>query len=361
MPKEKPKNGQTRRRKTIEQGGKCNTEACRIKATVNGKPREVALDNDRIIFVAIPLGDVYTPYDAQIIIDAIHAVKHQVLDVIENVYICYVGNLCPTPPSKDLQNCRIVAARYAGIGKKMDNKMQKVSEAFATEVNLPPVQTTAERTPVKFVGGINADKPAKVVEFLLAPYNSIERMPFDVFVGNIMQYFNGSLVKALTPTGEEAYKYSRALDKRGLAIQMGVTLTSLNKYANQEIVADVMQFEECSDLSDEETMQRIISEKGLVLNGKSVSVKDIKVLLLRRAFDMIEHFKVQSLYGSSPVAAMFDLKCNYHWVEESKVTASIGFDGVGGALSTEQLAEKVAAIEEAEGIDCDDFEDLTDV
>jgi hypothetical protein len=58
---------------------------------------------------------------------------------------------------------------------------------------------------------------------------------------------------------------------------------------------------------------------------------------------------------------MFDLKCNYRWVEESKVTATIGFGGIDGAMTTEQLAEKVAAVEEAEGIECDDFEDLTEL
>lgn len=358
MQEEKPK----RHRKKIEDGGKCNEEACRIKVTVNGRQREVALDGDKIIFVAEHLGDTYRVEDAQIIIDSIHAVKDQVLDEIGNIYIVNVGRLAPTPDSMDLQNCHVVASRYAGLGKSnMNNKLEKVAASFARDVNLPPVVRTDEKTPVKYVGGINADKPAKIVEFLLAPYNSIERMPFDVFVGNIMKYFNESLVEAPSNTGEPVYKYSRALDRRGLAIQMGVSLNTLDKYARQDIVADLAHFDECADFSDEDTVSQIISDKGLTLNGKSVSTKEIKVLLLRRALDMIENFKVQSLYGSSPVAAMFDLKCNYRWVEESKVTATIGFGGIDGAMTTEQLAEKVAAVEEAEGIECDDFEDLTEL
>jgi len=72
--------------------------------------------------------------------------------------------------------------------------------------------------------------------------------------------------------------------------------------------------------------------------------KRLVYTLIKRSLAYIEYYKVKCLYGSSPVGAMFDLKCQYGWVEKQSLTIEAGQSLLGRQRSAEEIAQMAAAV-----------------
>ena len=224
--------------------------------------------------------------------------------------------------------------------------------------------------------GVPAESPKQIFEFIVKPYNSIKAMPIDYVYNTVMKYFNSLVAEVRDDKGNIIdYKWIGIPEKRGLALALGCGWSSLDKIVDsynkdnddEEAEIEVYNPDNDTQLDMKESISAIINQEynkipndnKPINHNNNISItnmydkkpqmqingQSLKRLIIKRALAFIEHYKVKCLYGSSPVGAMFDLKCNYKWVEKQSLTIEAGESILGRQRSAEEMARMAAAVE----------------
>ena len=286
---------------------------------------------------------------------------------------------------------------------KMDKSLAKVNnniklikpKAGAVITDNGAIQKTVNN-------GVPAESPKQIFEFIVKPYTSIKNMPLNYVYNTVIKYFNSLVAEIRDKDGKVVdYRWIGIPEKRGLALALGCGWSSLDKIVDSynkdndddDSEVEVYNPDSYNQLDMKEAINTIINQELDTPNNITIdSIVDkedtqldsvppisppahnsqpsfnttntskyscnnispynapyngqrLKTLVLKRALSYIEYYKVKCLYGSSPVGAMFDLKCNYKWVEKQSLTIEAGESILGRQRSAEEMARMAAAVE----------------